>query len=114
MFTLNRSGKAIVLTALVAVFASTAGSAMAETTWQKNHPRREEVNNRLHNQNNRIKNEVKDGQITKVQAKGLHQDDHAIRQEERDMSKQNGSHITKPEQSVLNQQENAVSRQIGK
>lgn len=114
MFTLNRSSKTIVLTALIAIFASAAGSAMAETTWQKNHPRRAEVNSRLQNQNKRIKTEVKDGQITKAQAKGLHQDDHAIRQEERDMSKQNGSHITKPEQSVLNQQENGVSRQIGK
>ena len=79
MFTRNRSGKAIILTALVTVFASAAGSAMAETTWQKNHPRREQVNNRLNNQNNRIKTEVKDGQITKGQARTLHKDDHAIR-----------------------------------
>lgn len=114
MFSLNRSSKAIVLTALVTVFASAAGSAMAETTWQKNHPRREQINNRLNKQNSRIKTEVKEGQITKGQARALHKDDHAIRQEERDMSKQNAGHITKPEQSVLNQQENGVSRQIGK
>jgi len=110
----NRSGKAIVLTALVAVFASAAGSAMAETTWQKDHPRREQVNSRLNNQNKRIHNEVKEGEISKAQAKTLHKDDHAIRQEERDMARQNGGHITKSEQTVLNQQENGVSRQIGK
>ncbi|MEM4988779.1 hypothetical protein V8G57_15405 [Collimonas sp. H4R21] len=114
MFKLNRSGKVVVLTALVAVFSSAAGSAMADTTWQKNHPRREQVNNRLHNQNQRIKNEVKEGEISKAQAKNLHKEDHAIRQEERDMAKQNGGHITKPEQAVLNQQENGVSKQIGK
>lgn len=114
MFKLNRSGKAVILTALVAVFASAAGSAMADTTWQKNHPRREQVNNRLNNQNKRIHNEVKEGEISKAQAKTLHKDDHAIRQEERDMAKQNGGHITKSEQAVLNQQENGVSRQIGK
>ncbi|SFA96964.1 hypothetical protein SAMN04515620_11052 [Collimonas sp. OK607] len=114
MFKSNRSGKAIVLTALVAVFASAAGSAMADTTWQKDHPRREQVNNRLNNQNKRIHNEVKEGEISKAQAKTLHKDDHAIRQEERDMAKQNGGHITKSEQTVLNQQENGVSRQIGK
>ena len=111
---LNRSGKAVVLTALVAVFARAAGSAMADTTWQKNHPRREQVNNRLNNQNKRIHNEVKEGEISKAQARNLHKDDHAIRQEERDMAKQNGGHITKSEQTVLNQQENGVSRQIGK
>ena len=114
MFKLNRSGKVVVLTALVAVFSSAAGSAMADTTWQKNHPRREQVNNRLHNQNQRIKNEVKEGEISKAQAKNLHKEDHAIRQEERDMAKQHGGHITKPEQAVLNQQENGVSKQIGK
>ena len=114
MFKLNRSGKVVVLTALVVVFASAAGSAMADTTWQKNHPRREQVNNRLKNQNNRIKDQVKDGDISKAQAKTLHKDDRAIRQEERDMAKQNGGHITKGEQAVLNQQENGVSKQIGK
>jgi hypothetical protein len=30
------------------------------------------------------------------------------------MASQNGGHITKLEQKTLNQQENAVSRQIGK
>ncbi|WP_211462740.1 hypothetical protein [Collimonas silvisoli] len=104
----------MVLTALVAVFASAAGSAMADTTWQKNHPRREQVNNRLKNQNRRIKNEVKEGEMSKAQAKTLHKEDHAIRQEERDMARQNGGHITKSEQAVLNQQENGVSKQIGK
>jgi hypothetical protein len=36
-----------------------------------------------------------------------------IRQEERAMASQNGTHITKSEQEVLNQQENAVSKNIG-
>ncbi|MGS0742404.1 hypothetical protein ACVBEF_11295 [Glaciimonas sp. GG7] len=110
----NRSSKTIVLTALVAIFASAAGCAMAETTWQKDHPRRTEVNDRLKNQNKRINNEVKEGEISKGQAKTLHKEDHAIRQEERDMARQDGGHITKSEQGVLNQQENGVSRQIGK
>jgi hypothetical protein len=30
------------------------------------------------------------------------------------MASQNGGHITKPQQQILNQQENAVSKQIGK
>ena len=30
------------------------------------------------------------------------------------MASQNGGHISKSEQTVLNQQENSVSRQIGK
>jgi hypothetical protein len=92
--------------------AAVAGTASADTQWQKDHPRRAEVNARLDNQNHRINQDVRDGTLTKGQAQGLHKDDHQIRQEERDMASQNGSHITKSEQGVLNQQENAVSGQI--
>jgi len=83
-----------------------------ETRWQKNHPRRTEVNNRLANQNRRINQGVKSGALTKSQAAGLHKDDRQIRQEERDMASQNGGHITRQEQRTLNAQENKASGQI--
>ena len=91
-----------------------ASSAMAETQWQKDHPRRTEVNRRLDNQNRRIHHEVKEGELSKQQAAKLHHEDHQIRREERMMASQKGGHITKQEQRTLNQQENAVSKQIGK
>ena len=91
-----------------------AADAARRAEWLKSHPRRAEVNARLANQNKRIRNEVKDGEITKTQAAALHKQDRQIRQEERSMAAQNGGHITKLEQKVLNQQENKVSAQIGK
>jgi hypothetical protein len=104
----------LTLAATTCILASAlATNALAEGQWDKDHPRRAEVNGRLANQNQRIKNEVKDGQISKGQAAQLHSEDHQIRQEERDMASQNGGHITKQEQRTLNQQENGVSRQIG-
>jgi hypothetical protein len=90
-----------------------AGTAQAETQWEKDHPGRTEVNNRLKNQNRRIDHEEKDGQISKGQAAADHHEDHQIRQEEHDMASQNGGRITKGEQKTLNQQENGVSHQIG-
>lgn len=99
------------LTATV-IAAALAGTAGADTAWQKTHPRREQVNNRLANQNARIHRDVKNGTLTRSQAAALHQQDHQIRQEERDMASQNGGHITRSEQKVLNQQENGVSREI--
>ena len=57
---------------------------------------------------------MREGEITKGQARELHSQDRAIRQEERTMSKFNNGHITPGEQKSLNQQENAVSREIGK
>lgn len=99
-------------TAVVTMLAGVAGTASAETAWQKNHPRRTQVNSRLANQNRRIHQDVKDGTLTKGQAAALHKQDHQVRQEERDMASQNGSHITKSEQKVLNQQENGISKEI--
>src|ERR1700733_3430557 len=110
---MNRFGRRHLGYAAVLVsLATLAGTASAETTWQKNHPRREQVNNRLANQNKRIHQDVKNGTLTKGQAASLHHQDHQVRQEERDMASQNGGHITKSEQKVLNQQENGISKEI--
>ncbi|HVP32633.1 MAG TPA: hypothetical protein VMT09_03210 [Steroidobacteraceae bacterium] len=98
----------------VALGALVTPALADETHWQKDHPRRTEVNARLKNQNKRINQERKEGEITKAQAQQLHGEDHAIRQEERTMASTNGGHITKAEQKALNQQENQVSQQIGK
>jgi hypothetical protein len=114
--------KSLVLAGLLSLFAAStfAQGASApvtphhETKWEKNHPRRDQVNDRLEQQNRRIKTEVAEGEMSKAKAAKLHTEDRQIRQEERDMAAQNGGHITKAEQKVLNQQENQVSRQIGK
>ena len=106
--------KSLTLAAVTLAASAIASNAMADTQWQKDHPRRTEVNGRLANQDKRIHNEVKSGQITQGQARQLHSEDHAIRGEERSMASTNNGHITKTEQHALNQQENQVSRQIGK
>ena len=115
MFTSKGFTTALMLAVSSAYVLGTPGSTFAaETQWQKDHPRRTQVNTRLANLNQRINKEVKQGEITKAQATKLHQEDRQIRKEERAMASQNGGHITKLEQKTLNQQENAVSKQIGK
>jgi len=111
---LKSARRIMTVAAVTFSLAGLASGALADTQWQKDHPRRTEVNARLNNQNARIKKERQEGEITKAQAKQLHQEDHAIRQEERTMASTNGGHITKAEQRALNQQENQVSKQIGK
>ena len=117
MFNLSNVRKILAFIGIVGVFAATAGSAAAQTTndtqWQANHPRREQVNQRLAHQNARIKDEVREGDMSQAKAARLHKDDRQIRQEERDMAHQNGGHITKQEQRTLNHQENALSKKIG-
>ncbi len=107
--------KAIVLAVSSTFVFAAAGSVFAaDKDWKADHPRRAEVNKRLNNQDKRINQERKEGEITKGQAQALHKEDRQIRGEERAMASQNGGHITKQEQKTLNQQENAVSKQIGK
>ncbi len=110
---LNSARKTLTFAAAIVSLAALVGTtASAETTWQKNHPRRTQVNHRLENQDKRIHQDVKNGTLTKAQASTLHHEDHQVRQEERDMASQNGGHITKPEQRVLNGQENKISSEI--
>ena len=99
--------------AIAALAFSFAGMAAAQTHWDAAHPRRDEVNDRIANQNHRIQQEVREGEMTRAEAKTLHRDDRKVRREERLMASQNGSHITKQEQRTLNQQENQIGKQIG-
>ena len=115
MFSTKGSTKAAILAVTSAFVFAAAGSAIAaDKDWKADHPRRAEVNKRLNNQDKRINQERKEGEITKAQAHTLHKEDRQIRGEERAMASQNGGHITKQEQRTLNQQENAVSKLIGK
>jgi hypothetical protein len=112
---MNPSTRIVLNIAFVAASlgALTTG-ASAETQWERNHPRRDQVNGRLADQNHRINQEVRSGQITHAQAQALRANDHTIRGEERGMASQDGGHITRTDQTALNQQLNANSRAIGK
>lgn len=109
---MSKFRKTLIFAAAAAMFAGVVGTASAETTWQKHHPRRAQVNHRLANQHRRIHNDVKNGTMTHGQAAAARKDDREVRQEQRDMARQNGGHITKSEQRVLNQQENGISHEI--
>ena len=111
MLKIEHSKKAVILAILATFIASGTVGAMAESQFDKDHPRRAEVNKRLHKQNAKTAREVKSGKLTQAQGQQLHQEDHQIRQEERSMASQNGGHFTKQEQVTLNQQENAVNQQ---
>jgi hypothetical protein len=97
---------------LISFLAISKSSAAQDGKWAQDHPRRAQVNSRLHNQNARVDNKVKDGQMSKAEASKIHHEDHQIRSEERSMASQNHGHITAQEQKTLNQQENHVSHQI--
>ena len=100
-----------IVTAMAMLLLGVTASAQ-QTQRQQKHPRRTQVNTRLENQNDRIHQGVKSGELSKPEAKQLHKEDRHIRQEERTMAAKNGGHITKRQQRKLNRQENRVSGQI--
>jgi hypothetical protein len=99
--------------ALAAIAISPVG-ASAATQWQKNHPARTHINHRLANQNRRISAGVRDGQLTRGQARALRSDDHAIRAQERADARadHNNGHLTRAQAKSLNREENANSGAI--
>jgi Skp family chaperone for outer membrane proteins len=112
---MNRTTRSTILFIAAVFLGSMTVSAIADVEhFDKTHPRRAEVNHRLKHQNKRIHKEVKEGEMSKEDAAKLHKEDRNIRKEERLMASQNGGHITKQEKKALNQQENAVSKEIGK
>jgi len=110
MILTSKTFRVALIAASVALMGATGASA---STWAQRHPRRAEVNHRLANQNHRINRELREGEITRGQARGLHREDRFVRREERFMASQHHGHITRAEQRALNQQENGISRQIG-
>jgi hypothetical protein len=101
--------------AMFIAFLGFANISMAQDgSFAKNHPRRSEVNHRLNNQDRRIHQKVRNGDISRREAHNLHRQDHRIRKEERRMAYRHGGHITRHEQNRLNKQENHMSRRIHK
>ncbi|MBS0386577.1 MAG: hypothetical protein JSS00_14640 [Proteobacteria bacterium] len=91
-----------------------ASSASAETRWEYHHPRRDQVVDRLQNQNRRIAEERREGDLSFAQAHRLRVADRVIFRQEQFDARLNGGHITRAEQRRLNREENAVSRRIGR
>jgi len=71
--------KSLTFAAAAVMLAGMVGNASAATTWQKNHPRRTQVNHRLANQHRRIHNDVKDGTLSRGQAVAVHREPSGFR-----------------------------------
>jgi CRISPR/Cas system-associated endoribonuclease Cas2 len=78
------------------------------------HPRVNQVNKREQNQQNRIGNGAKSGQLTPGETRRLeHGEQRLQNNEKKDMAKDNG-HLTKQDQRQLNREANHMSKRIYK
>jgi hypothetical protein len=106
----------LTLISLVIGAAMAAGPVMAQTQGNDvpGHPRVNEVNNRLQNQQSRINNGLKNGTMSQKQADHDEtRDANIARRESTDEARHDG-HLTKQEQHNLNKSENRNSRDIYK
>jgi hypothetical protein len=111
---MNKSKLTLAAIALTALIGS-GGVAVAQTApavSDPGHPRINEVQQRIDNQENRVDRGISDGQINAKQAA---HDDAKLAREQNSLNHdeaKNGGHITKGEQRNLNKRLNKGSRQI--
>jgi len=72
----------------------------------------ESIQDRKENQQDRIANGVKSGQLTAGETANLEKKESSLNQEERDMRKLDNGKLTNADKSTLNQQQNKLSNQI--
>lgn len=70
------------------------------------------IQQRKYNQQARIANGVRSGELNHREAGRLEHQEHALNREERNMRAVNGGRLTRGDRAVLNQQQNAESRRI--
>ena len=78
-----RFTKTIIAGLAMAITAGAASGAFAATPWERHHPRRAEVNERLAHQQHRIAVARHEGRLTPHEAHVLRAEDRHIRAEER-------------------------------
>ena len=111
---MNRTITSLALAAVLSAGILASAGAMAQTSDPNipGHPRVNEVDQRIDNQQQRIDNGVKDGQITPAQQT---RDENHLNKVSNEMSAdqaKNGGHITKAEQNKMNNQLNKNSKRI--
>ncbi|MEQ7873004.1 hypothetical protein ABDK56_03230 [Sphingomonas sp. ASV193] len=107
------ASKTILAAALAAVAIPGAASA---GHWNRTHPARTEINERIRHQDRRIREERREGDLTRAQARSLRLEDRSVRAQEVADARADGhhGHLTRAQVRTLNSELNANSRSIGK
>ena len=90
------------------VFAQTAPPPATPTPGKNDY----NINQRKVDQQDRIANGVKSGQLTPGETSHLEKQEAAINHEERNMRAQDNGHLTKQDRKTIHQQQNQESRRI--
>ena len=108
------AGKTVIAALSGLLLVGAAAPAFAESAWDRHHPRRDQVNDRIANQERRITQERREGELSRGQARALRQQERGVLAEERADARLHGGHITRAQQAQLNGDLNSISREIGR
>ncbi len=110
MLTRTRLAAGIILAGLSAIPADASAHG-----WNRSHPARTHVNHRIARQQVRITHEVREGDMSRSEARGLRKDLHGVRKQERAYAQANGNngHLTRAQARDLNHQLGQTSHAIG-
>ena len=111
MFTRTLIAASLILTGTLAIPAA----AEARTAWQRHHPARTHINHRIARQQVRITREVRQGDMSRPEARSLRKDLHSVRMQERAYAQanDNNGHLQRGQVRDLNRQLNQSSQEIG-
>ena len=106
--------RSLIAASLVIAGLGPVASEASAHGWQRSHPARAHINHRIARQQVRITHQVRQGDMSRGEARGLRRDLHGIRQQERAYARSNANngHLTRAQARDLNQQLNQTSRQI--
>ncbi|HET6175834.1 MAG TPA: hypothetical protein VFE61_02805 [Candidatus Sulfotelmatobacter sp.] len=105
--------KLTLMSAALAVFALPVVAQTTQTT-PAAPVTGESIQDRKENQQDRIANGVKSGELNASETTNLEKKESSLNQEERDMRKLDNGHLTSADKATLNQQQNQLSNQIHK
>jgi hypothetical protein len=98
--------------ALIASLTLAPVAVFAQTTTPTPGQHDYDINQRKENQQDRIAQGVKSGQLTAGETSHLEHQEAGINKEERGMRAQDNGHLTKTDRKTLHQQQNQESRRI--
>jgi len=106
--------KKFIIAALAISFGLITFAQEPVTQAAKKHPRVHQVNKRIVNQQKRIIEERKEGEMTKAEAKEARKNLSEINMQKKVMRQEHNGHLTKKDQKELNKELNKNSKEIGK
>lgn len=109
MLTRTLIAASLVLTGFTAISAEASARG-----WQRSHPARAHINHRIARQQVRITHQVRQGDMSRSEARGLRGDLRGVRQQERAYAQANGNngHLTRAQARDLNHQLGQTSKAI--